>query len=511
MLRLEKIKKLLKKKGVDVEILMLNDPDYLSKLNDLELKYKKHAAFEQLRFLISRLRDNPIEGLNGIASGRVNDIIHLGPRVKRIAVICLNEDTSRGKVEQILFLDEAIGSIVLDIYPQLKKKLSCSNNPLTNKAMYSLFAKIFAIYHYATENGPAIFKPLVAEQSKQVFRRIIGHSPEENILPAFSGKVVDVLRSMDMRMIDSSKKLDTLVKTIESVMSDIDNRAIISWKNFCGCAQDMAWRGFSPREVLTAAVSGSESPYFQSIGRQLAKNIGVKVSEAPLSEIEFNAFGSEQDNEKRHERKMHRKLLDALGESSKQRESLSFLLEANKQNEEMLEGRFVGWCAKAMQTAGQLFDKLMSDDDKTLQDVQNEVRAMFLETVQEEEYEWNTLKNFSDKIVDEVRDGNIVTYSKAAQIANDNGLGDIADSMNKTLSSPEIQAKLDATKPKAPAAKGPTPKTPELAQTKTQRAAPKMPSLGLGGKSSRRSPSQNTSQFKNPEESVKEKDLETEE
>ena len=491
MLRLEKTKKLLKKKGVEIEILMLNDPDYLSKLNDIELKYKKHAAYEQLRFMLNRMRDNPVEGLNGVATGRVNDLISLRPRNRRIAIICLNENKRNDKFRQALFLDECLGHIVLDIYPKLKKKLSFSNNPVTNKIAYDLFAKIFGVYHYATENGPAIVKPLIADYSKKVFKQTLGYRPEENILPAFSEKLVEVLQSLDLKIMDHPKKIERLVETIEEALIDLDSKTIARWKHFCQCAQDMAWRGFSPREVLTAAVSGSESPYFHSISRQLAKNIGVKIDEAPLKDLDFNAFGSDIDNEKRHERKIRQTLSDILDETSKGLKSEAFHAHANKQNEDLIEGRFVGWCARALQSAGTLFDKLITDGDKEFHEVQKEVKDSFFKTVKDDDFAWSTLKSFSDKIIDEVRDGNIVTYSKVAQIANDNGLEAVADSVNLTLSSPEVQTKLENAQPSAPKAAQPKSEAPKAAPKLAARPAISLsvPTMGLGGSGSKPSAS----------------------
>lgn len=496
MERLTKLKKVLSRKGLDIEYLMLDSPDYQSKIDDLEEKYKKHPAFEQWRFMTARAREEAKEGLAGIAVGREKAFFHFGPREKKIALLTVGHADKSNKLGHIIRVDTALGHVVLDSYPEIKKKLSVSSNPAINKTVYHLFAQIFAFYYYGTENGISVFKHFLRERSKCVFQRRMGYDPRQDMSPLFMGEILHFLTKEQLSIIETGKQLNQLVDKIYEILEKLDNRQVITWHNFCASAQDMSWRGFSPREVLTAAVSGSESPFFQSIGRQLAKNIGIKISDqANSTDMDFNAFGSHEDNKLRHARMMKKTMMLALEKLKEEGDTKPFREQANEQNEQLLEGRFVGWCARALQSAASLYDEMIADESQSQHEIQAAIKDHFLEDISREDYSWGTLKEFSDRIVDEIRDGNIVTYSKASKIANDNALEILMESINMSLNSPEMQAKLNNVEPEAPKGpsadapkpEGPAPKAPK--QAPAMQAGPATPGLGGrgGGRGGRRS------------------------
>ena len=112
-------------------------------------------------------------------------------------------------------------------------------------------------------------------------------------------------------------------------------------------------------------------------------------------------------------------------------------------------------------------------------DMKEQARRNFRDETSRSGYSWGALKNFSDKILDEIKEGQTVTYSKALTIANDNNVGLMADSLSLTLSSKALKEKLDNA-----AALDNTPKPAALSQKQAPKAPSinmPAPSMGLGG------------------------------
>lgn len=483
--RIEKLKKILKKRGIDVVLFRLDSSELFTYMNEVESHYKSHPASEELRFVLSDLRDNPREGFIGAATGSVKGLLPWSKKEKKILVIAYNEQSFRQKMEQILFIDECYGRAILECYPEIKKKLSISANPALNNVVFKLFANYFAAANFAFENGHQVIYTLVRERSKRVFQRVLGHDPRYDAFPIFSDRLMRYISKSTMKVLKTSRMLDRLVNDIAKITTFSDTKQIVRWRSFCECAQDMVWRGYAPKDVLAASIVGTGSPYFQSIGRVLAKYIGVEPPEKKEDHFEYNAFASEDENARRHEKEIRETLGDALNMSFEQGNSEVFHEKANSQNQELLQGKFVGWCAKALQSTADMFDKLRTLGEDSDEEIKKKIRESFIEEIGTDDYDWGRLKTVSDDVVDHLKEGRIVTHNTLIQIANDNDMESVAKSVETTKRSDSYQERLENSHALDQKPEAPEPQKPALKAAPKMTHAPAAPGMGGGGRGSR--------------------------
>ena len=480
------VKKILKNKGIDLVLVDMASPEKLTLLSNLATQYSHHAAAEDFGVLLKSMRDQYHEGLFGVAKGSTRKLLIFGSAHKYIALVGYDSSKQRNKLQNHMISHMTLADILIETDPKLKNDLSISRSPFTNKVMFRLFKTLFGLYAYGVQGGVGIIRQMAHQSCKDVFEKRLNKDPSQDMLPLYADRLLKCMKETGDIPLKNKRAADYLVEQILRVIGDTDSKHVMQWRSFCERAQDMAWRGYSPREILTAAIGGSESPYLQAIGKRLQRNLNIEIPKAPIVDMDFNAFASEYDNEARHQRKMKRSLIDALNKSLELKKSDPFYEQANAQNEMLLEGTFVGWCAKALQSAASLFDKSLYDEEVDDKEITQKVKDKFLEDIKGQAFGWNQLKNFSDKVIDQIKEGMSVTHSMAARIANDNSYAGISDSMNLSLSSKELQRKLDNVSAlnKAPErVKKAALEAEQKAAPKTPAAAPSAPGLG-GGRSS---------------------------
>lgn len=252
-----------------------------------------------------------------------------------------------------------------------------------------------------------------------------------------------------------------------------DEYNIQQWWDFCVPAQDMAWRGFKREEILGAAINTSENPYVRSIAYLIEEVTGIEPTPAANLKHSYNAFVDPDKNLQLHREMVDTIFEDAVTQGVSESSSRAFLDAANKQNEDLTEGRFLGWCANALQDAAKAFETAL------LRGASPDQAARMQFEGNRNEPDWKTLKNLGDNIVDQRRQGVAVTMGHIAEICHNNpAFAPVLDSMKITMNDPSYIQKLQASndlsvKPATPAPKGLAPKTPTL--------GPKTPSLGPKG------------------------------
>lgn len=265
-----------------------------------------------------------------------------------------------------------------------------------------------------------------------------------------------------------------------------DESNIQQWWDFSIPAQDMAWRGFTQEEVLGAAVNVCEDPFVRSIGYLIQEVTGIEPTASDTMQHTYNAFLDPEVNLKLHREMVDTIFEDAISQGVQDSSSRALLDAANLQNEGLTEGRFLGWCANALQDAAKAFERALLNGSSPDQAARLQFEGNRAEP------SWKDLKDLGDKIVDQKRQGFAVTMGHIAEICHNNpSFAPVLDSLKITMNDPAYISKLEAANdlavtpsapkgpevaPKGPAPKGPAPKGPELGpQTPAPVMAPPMP------------------------------------
>ena len=126
-----------------------------------------------------------------------------------------------------------------------------------------------------------------------------------------------------------------------------DDIPLKEWVRFCLNAQDMAWAGHQPSEIISAAVYGSDSPYIRSNAHICAETLNITPS--PLkTHAMYNPFADDDANERAHIRLCNAAFLTLMDKVSVSENPHLFLDEARTQTKKLMECQPLGWCAPAL-------------------------------------------------------------------------------------------------------------------------------------------------------------------
>ncbi len=288
---------------------------------------------------------------------------------------------------------------------------------------------------------------------------------------------------------------ENFIKTARRVSLEVghtfDSANIQQWWDFSIPAQDMAWRGFKKEEILGAAINVCEDPFVRSIGYIIQEVSNLDAVSAESLEHSYNAFMDPEVNMRLHREMVDTIFEEAVTKSVDESSSRAFLNMANEQNEQLTEGRFLGWCAAALQGAAKAFERALLNGASPDQ----AARMHFEGSRDESGDDWNSLLDLGNKIVDQRRQGFAVTMGHIAEICHNNpAFAPVLDSLKITMNDPAYIQKLEASNdlamkpmtPSAPEIKGPD-LAPNLAPKGPIPNMPSMPAFGpsLGGGNNR--------------------------
>lgn len=286
---------------------------------------------------------------------------------------------------------------------------------------------------------------------------------------------------LERNKIARSKYIETARHISLEIGYTFDEASVKQWWAFSEPAQDMAWRGYKPEEILGAAVFTSENPYVRATAYLVSEVTGIE----PLTSHEiaqaYNAFANQEKNKLLHREIMQATFEEAISIGNEEESARALLDAANTQNENMTEGRILGWCASALQAAAKAFQNAMDNGGSPLEAAQQEFDGA------KAKLDWDTIKKLGDDIVSQRRQGYTVTMGNIAEICNENpAFAPILGSIKMTLNDPGYLQQLQASNDYglnagAPAPTGPAPEGPALKGPAPKAPGPQGPSAGPSG------------------------------
>lgn len=279
------------------------------------------------------------------------------------------------------------------------------------------------------------------------------------------------------------KFIETALKTADNINKTIDESGLQHWLAFSEPAQDMAWRGFSKEEILGAAINTSEDTHVRATGYLISEITGLHPKSMIFIQENYSSFANDAFNKKLHEKAVNTIFEDVIAQGLRDNSAAPFIRLANSQNESLTEGHVLGWCASALQAAGNAYQKAL----ETGAEPEEKAREKFAGECRQTE--WEDLRALGKKVVRHQRHGEIITMSMLDKICSeDKGLGTVRRAIQTTMKDPSYKNQLAAAqeleavprlKTPAPAAPQPTAApTPPVPQAPS---APGLGGLGLGG------------------------------
>lgn len=467
-----------------------------------------HPAGNAARSIVQKNANGERSKFMGLAIASENKMLGFKKIDHLIALFTLNHDHFRNALEARAQIYHLIWHAI-DLYeirqsPKYRNKFK--SGPMVPKRsalnlsranlQADVFAGVMSVLH--SKNKDASLVKLVAQKRGVMSLAQITDYKAEDFPSAIA---IESCELIIQDLIKTPPPPEEHLKTARQMSIDVgqafDQENMQQWWDFSIPAQDMAWRGFKKEEILGAAVNTSNDPFVRSIGYLIQEVTQIEPRDASLLGHDYNAFLDPEVNMKLHREMVDTIFEDAISESEDGNGDTSRALReaANKQNEDLTEGRFLGWCANALQDAAKAVERALANGASPI----HAARMQFEGT--RHIPEWKDLKDLGDKIVDQRKQGAAVTMGHIAEIChNQPSFSPILDSLKVTMNDPSYVQSLEAANdlalmpstptaaPQGPAPKGlenapkgPGPKAPEAGPSAPTPAPAPAPAPGMGG------------------------------
>ena len=427
-----------------------------------------HPAQEAARSILKKQIKNDNSNFLGLAISSKSKFFGL-KRIDRIlGLFNVNADEFKTLEEAELRIYH-LAWHAIDLYeirknPQYMKKFQKGamipkRSPL-NLSKSHLQADAFSCLIKALKENVNISEELGLKRAKQSLNPVTNFKAEDYpfvvAMEACSFSIEEILGKdfTDINIIILARKMSL------DVGHAFDENSIKQWWEFCLPAQDMAWRGSPAEEVLGAALNTSDNPFVRSIAYLINDICDIDAASAESLSGVYNPFLNPDDILNIHRDMVDAAFEQAIAEGIKDASPEAFMKAANLQNENLTEGRIVGWCANALQNAGKAFEAALHSG------TQPEQAARMNFTTADPLPSWDSLKDLGKKIVDEKRKGFAVTMGHIAEVCHNNdAFSQVLDSIKITMNDPSYIQKLEAANdlnfvPAGPAINAPAPQGP---------------------------------------------------
>lgn len=346
----------------------------------------------------------------------------------------------------------------------------------------NLRADVFAVLMAALNEDRDAIRRAAVERGLDSLQALPRKHPEHYPYPIALDAVNTAYDILTARNIPKKRIIEAAMRAAEEIGMTFDENTLRQWLAFSQPAQDMAWRGYKPEEVLSAAINTSEDTYVRAIGYMVSEIAEIKPSSILTIRENYSPFADEAFNENLHEKTVNRVFEDTITKGLKLNSARPFLDAANRQNNGLAEGHTIGWCAGALQAAATAFDAASRNNREPAVEARRQFEGEQVKTP------WESLKQLGLKIVGQYRQNGLVTLNSLQELCGkEPTLAYVRKSLDTTIKDPAYQNNLQAANelsarpPAFDIGNRPTPRAPQ--PPRALQAGVPGPGLGGGGSS----------------------------
>lgn len=454
-----------------------------------------HPASEAAQIILQKFIHQDESSFLGLAIASKPILLGFSRRDSMLALININADTYKetdhARHDVAHYAWHAIDLMKVREQPDNKKRYQ--NGPLIpkrsayNSAKANIRADIFSsVYRGLAQDKDAIQK-LGRRRAMNVLKPQSERMAEDYPFIIAMEPTAFAFEDLIEYGLPKGRYFSESLEISEEAMEILEEGGIgiEQWWSFAAPAQNMAWRGFSPSEILGAAINTSEDAYIRAIGYLIGDILSIEPKTATELQNSYNAFTYPEHNKRLHISRVDDIFEEMIAHSLQKDSSEIMLLQANAQNEKLIDGHIIGWCANALQAAALAFERALKAGKEPSQAARIEFEGTKgLVTL-------SKIEELSKKIIERKRMGYVMTLGHATELCESiDGVSEVLKSLQNTMQDAEYVRKLKASNelhniPTLQAA----PSEPSPTVTLTPVApvfAPAPSAPGLGGGSSRR-------------------------
>lgn len=445
--------------------------------------YRRGQRQDEYERILTRLAQHPCEkaareilretsspdnsSFVGIATGVEKKLLGLQSKFHFLGFAAINLDLY-SKPEECISDLYHITAQALDTYHLLTKKnspLPKANAIFQPKRNYLALARnnlksdVFSALALYEKGQEKAVDNLALRRAKAALTAQSSHHPE-NYPFVISTDVMNY--TVGNILNGKSDDFEHLLKLSDKIAVSFDKHHLKSWINFCSPAQTMAWNGFAPEEILGAALYTSSDPFIKATANLICEITQIKPFMAHTIANATNPYVDNETNSRNHAKLMEETFETAIINAIETDSHLPLIRTANSQNDDLLKGRVLGWCADALQSAARTFEQSSKKGMAPGPASRIEFQRVTAKA------DWESLETLNVQMLGQRRSGRAVTFSEIINMCgNKLEFRSIMDSLRMTMSDPEYSAQLsyvnDLPKPQ-----------PHLAPSAAPQAAPQV-------------------------------------
>lgn len=380
--------------------------DRRTALHEKQNELLDHPAGAALLPLLNKLSETG-DGLSdfaGIAAGERRRWFGLHCQIAQMAAFFINADEFKDP-------EEARAHAYLLAWHGISLMLKAENEPLATArtpqydqislARENMLGDAFCAVVLEITGHKNAIRDLARKRSLMALQPVRGYNAEEYPYPITADAVQVVFDELG-DIIRKTKPVTQAIEIAQEIDITYDDNSIRQWGAFAMAAQEMAWLDFDKNKILGTSIYTSEDPYVRSTAYLVAEALNLKP--APLTDLgSYNPFTDQEVNERLHNKKCEEVFENILAKMAIDYDEPFFLGEIHQQNQRLMEGYPIGWCAHALLEASKIFQNT---------DQKNQHPAEMAANIFHETYralEWESLRSICNMVMISRRQGLEIT------------------------------------------------------------------------------------------------------
>ena len=365
-----------------------------------DMPYADHLKTLLNQWINLKGNDHKSEFL-GLTEVAGNSFTQLFKNKHHIAVISLNLDNYLSPTDMELDLYNLSWNVCFILRGKKFKKSPTSPGKKivilqpsgTGQLLFNLKSDIFASLAVSLAHRQNAVEKLAKIRAAALLKPQKKILPEHYPLLIALDQTVQILKDLKGTHASSECFIEDAWKASETIDNIIDPEKLKLWYRFAQAAQDMAWRNFTPEQILSAAIDGNEDIEIRKLGIMISQLTGVQPSNYTQSRGLYNPYLNTEENERLHMDMIQEIFDGVLTRAVFINSAIPFHEKAAEQNMSLTDGRFLGWCAQSLQEAGIAFETALSNGEPPV----HMAREIFDKHVPKTP--WNKVQELGDKIL----------------------------------------------------------------------------------------------------------------
>lgn len=382
----------------------------------------------------------------GLSEGQESIVFSFKTRARTLAFISVDVSLYKELYHAIQAIHFQM-SIFLDTYAtHLKNPITINGNVFAHKTTQisscrlNLKSDVYSVLQLLREGQYDAPSLLAQQRSLETLTPQSNFDPEEYALPI----ALDVINYTVEKQISSTiatrspSPLLSQYQLAEQITTCFDDDNLQSWIQFANSCQTMAWSGFTPSQILGAAINTSTNPFIKAIGHMLAELTNLAPTEESHLPGGYNPFLAEEINKIRHERTCEETFEMIMFHVMEADSHLPLLRVANNQNEALLKGKILGWCANALHASAKAYIGAKDRGIPPVQAARLEFQSAHLQS------NWKLLMQIGQYVVAMNRQNTAVNLNDLLKwVSQQPESKHMSDSVNITISDPQYTGSLE--------------------------------------------------------------------